>query len=98
MNVSRATAHKWWRRFREDPAGRWWLDRSSRPHRCPTQTSAVLERQVVRLRQREKLGPARIGARLGMPASTVHRVLVRHGLHRLAWMDRPTGRVIRRYE
>jgi transposase InsO family protein len=33
-----------------------------------------------------------------MPASTVHRVLCRHGLNRLAWMDRPTGRVIRRYE
>jgi transposase InsO family protein len=33
-----------------------------------------------------------------MPASTVHRVLVRHGLNRLRWMDRPTGRVIRRYE
>ncbi|RST16894.1 hypothetical protein E2C00_33105 [Streptomyces sp. WAC05374] len=25
----------------------------------------------------------------GMPASTVHRVLVRHGLHRLAGLDRP---------
>ena len=33
-----------------------------------------------------------------MPASTVHRVLVRHGMNRLAWMDRPTGRVIRRIE
>jgi transposase InsO family protein len=35
---------------------------------------------------------------LGMPASTVHRVLVRYGMNRLAWMDRPSGRVIRRYE
>ena len=33
-----------------------------------------------------------------MPASTVHRVLVRGGLNRLRWLDRPTGRVIRRYE
>ena len=33
-----------------------------------------------------------------MPASTVYRVLVRHGMNQLAWMDRPTGRVIRRYE
>jgi transposase InsO family protein len=33
-----------------------------------------------------------------MPASTVHRVLVRLGLNRLVWMDRPTGRVIRRIE
>jgi transposase InsO family protein len=33
-----------------------------------------------------------------VPPSTVHRVLVRLGLSRLAWLDRPTGRVIRRYE
>ncbi|MGW2683305.1 IS481 family transposase, partial [Streptomyces sp. NPDC001414] len=32
------------------------------------------------------------------PASTVHRILVRHGLNRLAFLDRPTGQVIRRYE
>ena len=28
----------------------------------------------------------------------MHAVLTRHGLHRLAWLDRPTGQVIRRYE
>jgi len=28
----------------------------------------------------------------------VHAVLTRHGLSRLAWMDRPTGQLIRRYE
>jgi hypothetical protein len=28
----------------------------------------------------------------------VHRILTRHGLHRLAWIDRPTGDIIRRYE
>ncbi len=43
-------------------------------------------------------GPARIGPILGLPASTVHRVLTRHRLNRLAWLDRPTGTVIRRYE
>ena len=45
-----------------------------------------------------KLGPARIGYRLGVAPSTVHQVLTRLGLNRLRWMDRPTGRVIRRYE
>ena len=50
----------------------------------------------MRLRQQRKLGPARIASILGVPASTVHRVLCRHGLNRLAWMDRPTGQVIRR--
>ena len=30
--------------------------------------------------------------------NSAHRVLVRHGVNRLRWMDRPTGRVIRRIE
>ncbi len=34
----------------------------------------------------------------GSSPSTVHRILTRHRLYRLAWMDRPTGTVIRRYE
>ena len=38
----------------------------------------------------------RIGWRLGLASSTVYRVLCRLGLNRLAWLDRPTGRVIRR--
>ena len=95
MGVSRKTADKWWRRWQtEGEAGL--EDRSSRPHRCPHQTSVARERQIVRLRERRKLGPARIASIVGMPASTVHRVLCRHGLNRLAWMDRPTGQVIRR--
>ncbi|MFD4079704.1 IS481 family transposase, partial [Streptomyces bacillaris] len=56
------------------------------------------EARICRLRQDRKLGPARLGPVLGMPASTVHRVLTRHGLNRLAFLDRPTGRLIRRYE
>jgi hypothetical protein len=31
-----------------------------------------------------------------MPASTVLRILTRHRLNRLAFVDRPTGTVIRR--
>ena len=50
------------------------------------------------MRQHERPGPARIAARLGVPASTVHQVLVRHQMNRLGWLDRPTGRPIRRYE
>jgi transposase InsO family protein len=97
MGVSRATAYKWWRRWCEEgPAGL--LDRSSRPHRSPRRTPARVERRIEALRRRHKLGPARIGPRIGVPASTVHRVLQRHGISRLSWMDRPTGEVIRRYE
>ncbi len=97
MNVSRQTASKWWGRYlREGIPGL--ADRSSRPRRSPQQTPGATERQILRLRRDRKLGPARIGGILGIPASTVHRVLVRHGCNRLRWMDRPTGRVIRRIE
>ncbi|MEU9751500.1 IS481 family transposase, partial [Streptomyces niveus] len=97
MGVSRATAYKWMSRWRaEGPAGL--HDRSSRPHTTPHRTPADVEAQVCNLRQARKLGPARIGPILRLPASTVHRILTRHGLNRLTWMDRPTGTVIRRYE
>lgn len=96
MHVSRPTAHKWFRRYLDDPDGDWFADRSSRPRTCPHQTPPDVEAQVLELRTDYKLGPARIGGRLGMPPSTVHRVLVRHATNRLAWMDRPTGRVVRR--
>ena len=97
MGVSRPTAYKWWRRWQDDgEAGL--IDRSSRPRSCPHRSSDELEAAIEDLRRTLKLGPVRIAARLGVPASTVHRVLCRRGLNRLAWMDRPTGQVIRRYE
>ena len=97
MGISRPTAYKWWRRWQDDgEAGL--IDRSSRPLSCPHRSPVELESAIEDLRRTLKLGPVRIAARLGVPASTVHRVLCRLGLNRLAWMDRPTGRVIRRYE
>ena len=53
---------------------------------------------VCRLRRSTRRGPVYLGARTGLPASTVWRILKRNGLNRLSWIDRPTGRVIRRYE
>lgn len=97
MGVSRTTAYRWWYRYQaEGLAGL--VDRSSRPWRSPNKTPVHVERRILGLRTTRKLGPARIGLICGMPASTVHRVLCRHGLNRLGWMDRPTGLVIRRYE
>ncbi|MER5972863.1 IS481 family transposase [Streptomyces sp. NPDC002055] len=97
LGVSRPTAHKWVRRWRaEGEAGL--ADRSSRPRTTPHRTASQTEARVRELRQTRKLGPARIGPILGLPASTVHRILTRHGLHRLAWLDRPTGAPVRRYE
>jgi len=97
LNVSRATGYKWLARWRrEGPAGL--ADRSSRAHRLPGKTSPALEAAVLTLRAERKLGPARIGPLVGLAPSTVHAILRRYGLHRLAWLDRPTGQLIRRYE
>jgi len=97
MGVSRATAYKWLARYRlEGMSGL--TDRSSRPHRSPGRTDGLVEAQIVALRRDRRLGPARIAAILQLAPSTVHRVLVRHGMPRLSWLDRPTGQVIRRYE
>jgi transposase InsO family protein len=97
MGISRATGYKWLRRFRDEGAAGL-VDRSSRPHRSPRRTPDDVEQRIVALRRRDKVGPWRIGHELGLASSTVHRVLVRHGLNRLCWLDRPSGRVIRRYE
>jgi transposase-like protein len=82
MGVSRATASRWWARYPQlGQAGL--VDRPSIPAHSPRRTPAELEERILRLRRRERLGPARIAARLGLPASTVHRVLVRHRMNRL---------------
>jgi transposase InsO family protein len=97
LGVSRATGYKWlarWRKFGLPGL----LDRPSRPHTSPRRTPTAVEAEVCRLRRDRKLGPRRIGAILGLAASTVYAVLRRHGLHRLTAFDRPTATVIRRYE
>jgi hypothetical protein len=64
----------------------------------PRLTPAPVVRKVVHLRTTWRWGPVAIGARLGLAASTVHRILVRVGRNRLAWTDRATGQPLRRYE
>jgi transposase InsO family protein len=73
-------------------------DRSSRPHHSPNRTPAAVVQAIVRLRWRHRLGPVQIGGRLGMPASTVHAVLVRCRVNRLSRIDRVSGEPLRRYE
>jgi transposase InsO family protein len=97
MGVSRATAYKWLARYRAEGAAGL-VDRSSRPHHSPLRTDPLIEARIVALRRDRRLGPARIGAVLGLAPSTVHRVLTRHDMPRLAWLDRPTGEPVRRYE
>ena len=97
MRISRQTAHKWWRRYRE--AGVAGLeDRSSRPRRCPTKTPAKVERRVVALRRRHQVSAARLCEQAGIPASTLHRIWARNGVSRLSDLERRSGRVVRRIE
>jgi transposase InsO family protein len=96
-NVSWRTADKWARRYRaEGPAGM--VDRSSARHRQHAKTPVPVVRKIVHLRWKHRLGPVQIAAKLGMPASTVHAVLIRCRLNRLTYIDRVTGEPARRYE
>ena len=94
LGVSRATAYKWLGRYRvEGRAGL--ADRPSRPHRCPHALPAAQVRRVLAARRRRRQGPHRLGYHLGMARSTVYGVLRRHGMNRLAHLDRPSGAVVR---
>ena len=97
FQTSATTAGRWAGRYREHGAAGM-ADRSSRPHRSPRRTPTRLERRIIKVRVIRRWGPARIGFLLGVHPSTVHRVLSRYGMARLTWLDRPTGRVVRRYE
>ncbi|MEU8229118.1 hypothetical protein AB0C12_05860 [Actinoplanes sp. NPDC048967] len=74
------------------------IDRPSTAHRLPGKTPPDVEAWICALRTALKQGPRRLAALLDVPASTIHAVLTRHRLHRPAWLDRPTGQLIRRYE
>jgi transposase InsO family protein len=97
FQVSHTTAARWAARYRAAGiAGM--ADRSSRPHSSPRRTPKRTERRIIKVRVVRRWGPARIGYLLGLAPSTVHAVLARYGMARLSWLDRATGRVVRRYE
>lgn len=81
-------------------------DRSHRPHQSPRATSPDVVRKLLYLRQTYHFGPGRIAAylqrfhRLVIAASSVHRILARHGLNRLPANQRyrPHGKRWQRYE
>jgi transposase InsO family protein len=97
FRVSYPTAAKWARRYVELGA-EGMADRSSRPHSHPNKTPQSLVKKIVHLRIKKRLGPVQIAARVGLPASTVHAVLVRCHLNRLSHVDVKTGEPARRYE
>ncbi len=78
--VSRRWYYRWLPRWRaQGPAGL--VDASSRPWHSPRQLSQDQLESVRALRQSTGWGPDRIGARLGLHASTVHRAIRRLGLN-----------------
>jgi transposase len=100
FQVSVPTAGRWAARYRDRdtsrPAIEAMRDTSSRPHRSPRQTPARLERKVCHLRRTRGWGPARIGPKLGLAPSTVHRVLRRAGMPRLRDVDLASRQALRR--
>ena len=75
--TSRRTVYRWRSRDR-------FTDRSCRPHRSPRRTADAVEASVLGLRMEMRWGPDVIGPYLGLQPSTVHRILRRHGAHRLS--------------
>jgi transposase InsO family protein len=92
VGCSRQTASKWVGRARR---GEGLADRSSRPHRSPRRTPALIEEAILRARAELRVGPHPLGWGLGLAASTVHAVLRRHGCSRLR---RPERGPVVRYE
>lgn len=94
LGVSRATVHKWLRRYAEggDAA---LADRSSRPLRSPNRTPRRVEQRVLSARRRRKRGAVVLAAELGMHPSTVGRILARHQVPHLAAIDPITGERVR---
>jgi transposase InsO family protein len=92
--ASRATGYRLWCRYRQ--AG--WAalaDRRPIPRSQPRRLPPAVEARILAARRQAKAGPLVIGAQLGVPASTVWKVLPRHGASRL---PRPARGPIQRYE
>ena len=81
FRVSRRCYYRWLPRWHaQGQTGL--IDRSSRPHRSPQRLSLAQEATIVAMRQRTARGADFLAAMLGLPASTVHRVIRRQGLLR----------------
>ena len=89
FQCSPATATRWAARHR---SGLPLTDRSSRPLSSPSRSTQHLERRIVALRFTRRWGPHRIGYHLGVPRSTVGRVLARFRMPLLAHLDQAMRR------
>lgn len=71
-------------------------DRPSRPRRSPNQTPQRIERRIVALRVTRRWGPHRIAYHLGLPQSSVSKVLTRYRVPLLGHIDLNTGVRVRK--
>jgi len=95
LGCSRTTAYKWLERYRREGT-RGLADRPSRPIHTPHRLATAFEQAILALRRSMRRGQDWIGAELGIPASTVGRVLRRHQMPALGSLDALTGVPIRR--
>ena len=104
FGLSRKAFYKWKARYEaHGEAGL--CDRPRAPHRSPRATPREVISKILYLRQRYHFGPGRIADylqrfhQLKLARSSVHRILIRHGLNLLpASRKRSAGRAWRRYE
>jgi transposase InsO family protein len=90
--LSRQSAAKWVRRYRElGKAGI--ADRSSRPHRSPRRIPSELA-GIVELLRRQRWTGVRIAQATGLSRATVSRILVRLKLNKMAMLE-PVRPVVR---
>jgi transposase InsO family protein len=87
FNVSAATAHRWWQRWRKASEAErrslsCLLDRSSRPTRSPRRLAPDAEHAICECRRKTGWGPRLVAGATGFCHSTVWKVLRRFGLSR----------------
>lgn len=92
FQVSPATAAKWAARYR---AGEPLEDRTSRPRHSPARLSKRREHRIISLRFTRRWGPHRLSYHLGIPRSTIERVLARYRMPLLSHLDQSTGLPVR---
>jgi transposase len=88
VGASRATGYRWWARYQ---AGGWagLQERPSTPQRQPRRLSPAAEAEIGAAREHSGAGSLTLGALLGLPTSTVGKVLRRLGRSRLPREPRP---------
>ena len=96
LGVSRQTAHKWLRRYRQEGEPGL-LDRSSRPHESPRMTDPARERLAASLR-RIGMTHEQISSVAGISPRTASRACTRQGVRSSRVIDpRPANRYERRH-